>query len=123
MFFIDWACGGQWNRTVQFLSLLIHAIESGNIDLAVVFNGASEPSRLSDWIAEQNKIRQKMNLVLKHINMKGTPPPKVWWCPPTCLRTVLRMALRHLNTQVLCSMDDHRQEVIILPFYLENKSN
>lgn len=67
---------------------------------------------MSEWIAEQNKIRQRINMVLKHINMKGTPPPKVWWCPPTCLRTVIRMALRHLNTQVLCSMDDHHQEVI-----------
>lgn len=44
--------------------------------------------------------------------MKGTPPPKVWWTPPTCLRTALRMALRHLNTTVMCTMDDHHQEVI-----------
>lgn len=98
---VDWACGGQWNRTVQFLSLLIHAIETGNIDLAVIFNGALEQQRMSEWIAEQHKIRQRMNLVLRHINTKGTPPPKVWWCPPTCLRTVIRMVLRHLNTHVV----------------------
>lgn len=50
--------------------------------------------------------------MLKHISTKGTPPPKIWWTPPVCLRTSLRMALRHLNVTVLCSMDDHHQEVI-----------
>jgi len=39
--------------------------------------------------------------VLKHINTKGTPPPKVWWTAPVCLRTCLRMALRHLNVSVV----------------------
>ncbi|XP_025831236.1 constitutive coactivator of PPAR-gamma-like protein 1 isoform X2 [Agrilus planipennis] len=111
-FFSDWACGGQWNRMVQFLSLLMQAIERGNIELAIVFNGTSEPQRFSEWTAEQANIRQKVGLVLKHVNMKGTPPPKIWWTPPTCLRTSLRMALRHLNAAVMCTMDDHHQEVI-----------
>jgi len=57
-------------------------------------------------------VRKKINQVLKHINTKGTPPPKVWWTAPVCLRTCLRMALRHLNVSVLCTMDDHHQEVI-----------
>jgi len=38
---------------------------------------------------------------LKHITTKGTPPPKIWWTPPVCLRTSLRMALRHLNVTVV----------------------
>lgn len=111
-YFSDWACGGQWNRMVQFLSLLMQAIERGNIELALVFNGTAVPERMSEWVAEQAYVRQKVGLVLKHINTKGTPPPKVWWTPPTCIRTALRMALRHLNTTVMCTMDDHHQEVI-----------
>ncbi|KAF5305237.1 hypothetical protein FQR65_LT07776 [Abscondita terminalis] len=111
-YFSDWACGGQWNRMVQFLSLLMQAIERGNIELALVFNGTAIPERMSEWVTEQANVRQKVGMVLKHINTKGTPPPKVWWTPPTCIRTALRMALRHLNTTVMCTMDDHHQEVI-----------
>lgn len=59
----DWACGGQWNRMVQFLSLLMHAVERGNIELAVVFNGTLEPQRMSEWVAEQAKVRQRVGMV------------------------------------------------------------
>ncbi|CAG9857498.1 unnamed protein product [Phyllotreta striolata] len=111
-YFSDWACGGQWNRMVQFLSLLTQAIERGNIELAVVFNGTIEQCRINEWIAEQANVRQRVGMVLKHINTKGTPPPKIWWTPPTCLRSALRMALRHLGVTVMCTMDDHHQEVI-----------
>lgn len=97
----DWACGGQWNRMVQFLSSLLQAIEHGNIELAVVFNGTLESCRMSQWTEEQANIRQRVGMVLKHINTKATPPPKVWWMPPTCLRTVLRMAFRHLSTSLV----------------------
>ncbi|CAH0555885.1 unnamed protein product [Brassicogethes aeneus] len=111
-YFSDWACGGQWNRMVQFLSLLTRAIERGNIELAVVFNGTIEQCRMEEWVAEQANIRQKVGMVLKHINTKATPPPKIWWTAPTCLRSALRMALRHLGVTVMCTMDDHHQEVI-----------
>ncbi|XP_045475260.1 constitutive coactivator of PPAR-gamma-like protein 1 isoform X2 [Harmonia axyridis] len=111
-YFSDWACGGQWNRMVQFLSLLTQAIEPGSIELAVVFNGTIENCRMSEWIAEQALLRQRVASVLKHVNTKATPPPKVWWIPPTFLRSALRMALRHLGITVMCTMDDHHQEVI-----------
>ncbi|XP_008198021.1 constitutive coactivator of PPAR-gamma-like protein 1 isoform X2 [Tribolium castaneum] len=111
-YFSDWACGGQWNRMIQFLSLLTRAIERGNIELAVVFNGTIESCRMNEWVAEQANNRQKVGMVLKHINTKATPPPKIWWTPPTCLRSSLRMALRHLGVTVMCTMDDHHQEVI-----------
>nr|CAH7767847.1 unnamed protein product [Callosobruchus chinensis] len=111
-YFSDWACGGQWNRMVQFLSLLTRAIERGNIELAVVFNGTIEQCRMNEWVAEQANNRQRVGMVLKHINTKATPPPKIWWTPPTCLRSALRMALRHLGVTVMCTMDDHHQEVI-----------
>lgn len=87
---------------VQFLSLLTRAIERGNIELAVVFNGTIEQCRMNEWIAEQANIRQRVGMVLKHINTKATPPPKIWWTPPTCLRSALRMALRHLGVTVVC---------------------
>lgn len=97
----DWACGGQWNRMVQYLSSLMQAIELGNIELAVVFNGTLENCRMSEWTQEQANVRQRVGMVLKHINTKATPPPKVWWMPPTCLRTALRMAFRHLSTTLV----------------------
>ncbi|XP_076684102.1 constitutive coactivator of PPAR-gamma-like protein 1 homolog isoform X3 [Andrena cerasifolii] len=111
-YFTDWACGGQWNRMLQFLAVLIQATEMSGLELAVFFNGCFESPRLADWVLNQLQVRIKVNNVLKHISTKGTPPPKIWWTPPVCLRTSLRMALRHLNVTVLCSMDDHHQEVI-----------
>ncbi|XP_031829961.2 constitutive coactivator of PPAR-gamma-like protein 1 homolog [Nomia melanderi] len=111
-YFSDWTCGGQWNRMLQFLAVLIQATEMSGLELAVFFNGCFESPRLADWIKNQLHVRFNVNNVLKHISIKGTPPPKIWWTPPVCLRTSLRMALRHLNVTVLCSMDDHHQEVI-----------
>ncbi|XP_048522814.1 constitutive coactivator of PPAR-gamma-like protein 1 isoform X2 [Dendroctonus ponderosae] len=111
-YYSDWACGGQWNRMIQYLSLLCSALENGNIEVAVVFNGTIEQCRMDEWKAEQANARQKVGMVLKHINTKGTPPPKVWWTPPITLRAGLRMALRHLGVHVMCTMDDHHQEVI-----------
>ncbi|XP_069703261.1 constitutive coactivator of PPAR-gamma-like protein 1 homolog isoform X1 [Periplaneta americana] len=111
-YFSDWACGGQWNRMVQFLAVLIQTVQTSHIELAVFFNGCLEQQRMGEWIASQQEVRKKINQVLKHINTKGTPPPKVWWTAPVCLRTCLRMALRHLSVSVLCTMDDHHQEVI-----------
>ncbi|XP_068208238.1 constitutive coactivator of PPAR-gamma-like protein 1 homolog isoform X4 [Palaemon carinicauda] len=111
-FFSDWVCGGQWNRMVQFLAVLIQTVQNNNIELAVFFNGALEQQRLSEWARQECSLRKNVNSVLKHVSVKGTPPPKVWWVAPVGLRTCLRMALRHLNIQVLCTMDDHHQEVI-----------
>lgn len=111
-FFSDWVCGGQWNRMTCFLSSLVQACHSANMELVVFFNGALESQSLDDWSTEQHNQRKKANLVAKHVNNKGTPPPKVWWTPPVFLRGSLRMALRQLNVTVACSMDDHHQEVI-----------
>lgn len=111
-YFSDWVCGGQWNRMVQFLAVLVQTVQTNNIELAVFFNGSLELERMSEWVHQQYSLRRSISQVLKHITTKGTPPPKVWWVPPTSLRTCLRMALRHLNVQVLSSMDDHHQEVI-----------
>lgn len=111
-FFSDWVCGGQWNRMTCFLSSLMQACHSANMELVVFFNGALENQSLDDWATEQQNQKKKASLVAKHVHNKGTPPPKVWWTPPVFLRGSLRMALRQLNVTVACSMDDHHQEVI-----------
>lgn len=111
-FFSDWVCGGQWNRMIAFLSSLVQACYNANMELVVFFNGALENQKLSEWYADQQSQRKKVQLVFRHLNNKGTPPPKVWWTPPVFLRGTLRMALRHLGVTVACSMDDHNQEVI-----------
>lgn len=111
-YFSDWACGGQWNRMYQFILVLLQATDMNGAELAVFFNGSLESPRRAEWIQNQLKVRNKVNNVLKHIATKGTPPPKVWWSPPVCLRTSLRMAFRHQNVAVFSSMDDHHQEVI-----------
>ncbi|KAK3608099.1 hypothetical protein CHS0354_004756 [Potamilus streckersoni] len=111
-FFSDWVCGGQWNRMLSFLQNLIQACHNANLDMVVFFNGALESEKLNDWFADQVGQKRKVNMVLRHLNNKGTPPPKVWWNPPVFLRGALRMALRHLGVGVACSMDDHLQEVI-----------
>ncbi|CAG0899993.1 unnamed protein product [Darwinula stevensoni] len=111
-FFSDWVCGGQWNRMVQFLAVLIQTVHTNSVEMAVFFNGSLEQPRISEWIKLQLDTRKKINSVLRHLNNKATPPPKVWWVPPVCLRTCMRMALRHLNIAVMSTMEDHHQEVI-----------
>jgi hypothetical protein len=90
---------------VQFLSILCQQMAMSGIELVVFFNGSLESNRLGQWAALQQNTRQNVASVLRHLAGKGTPPPKVWWVPPVCLKTCLRMALRHLNIAVvrICS--------------------
>ena len=44
-FFVDWSCGGQWPRMMDFLATLVSAFQSANVQLAFFFNGALEPDR------------------------------------------------------------------------------
>ncbi|XP_050414572.1 constitutive coactivator of PPAR-gamma-like protein 1 [Patella vulgata] len=111
-YYSDWVCGGQWNRMTAFLTNLVQACHNANMELIVFFNGGLETERLSDWFADQINQKKKVHSILRHLHNKGTPPPKVWWMPPVFLKGSLRMALRHLNVTVACSMDDHFQEVI-----------
>ncbi|XP_014260840.1 constitutive coactivator of PPAR-gamma-like protein 1 [Cimex lectularius] len=111
-YFSDWVCGGQWNRVTTFLGQLVSSLNLAKIDLAVFFNGCTEPQRTEEWIQKQFRNRQRINHVLRHLSMKGTPPPKIWWIPPSCLRPTLRMVLRNLNVPVVVTMEDHKQEVI-----------
>ncbi|CAK1604276.1 unnamed protein product [Parnassius mnemosyne] len=113
-YFSDWACGGQWARCVQFLTTLAQALAEHQVALCVCFNGAhpTPPAVPQHWIQTQATYRQRVNSVLRHIVTKGTPPPKVWWVPPTGLHSCLRTALRYLNIPIMVSSDDHCQEVV-----------
>jgi len=62
-FNIDWACGGQWNRMLQFLAVLIQAMEMSGLEIAVFFNGCFEPLRRADWVQHQLQVRAKVNNV------------------------------------------------------------
>lgn len=111
-FYSDWCCGGEWNHMLEFLSVFFSTLQQANVHMAIFVNGALEPARFDDWITEQMKARQNVRNILKHLNKRGTPPPKVWWVPPTGVRSVLRLALRHLNVTVMSSMESHHQEVV-----------
>ncbi|XP_047515212.1 constitutive coactivator of PPAR-gamma-like protein 1 homolog isoform X2 [Pieris napi] len=113
-YFSDWACGGQWARCVQFLTTLAQALADHQVSLCVCFNGAhpTPPALPQHWIQTQATHRQRVNSVLRHVVTKGTPPPKVWWVPPTGLHSCLRTALRYLNIPIMVSSDDHCQEVV-----------
>ena len=62
----------------------------------IFYNDKNMLFRFDDWVTEQMKTRQNVRNILKHLNKRGTPPPKVWWVPPTGVRSVLRLALRYL---------------------------
>lgn len=109
-YLLDWACGGQWNRALQFVQLLATAFNAAHIEVIAFFDGTlKENKRL---LNERNDFRQKAISVIRHIRIIGTPPPKVWWLPPSGIRTCLRNALRTVNIQVVQTVHDHTMELI-----------
>lgn len=109
-YYSDWACGGQWNRCLQFVQLLASAFNTAHIEVVAFFDGTLKENRRLQH--EHNDYRQKALSVLKHIRMIGTPPPKVWWLPPSGIRTGIRNALRTVNIQVVQTIHDHTMELI-----------
>ncbi|XP_055696883.1 constitutive coactivator of PPAR-gamma-like protein 1 isoform X2 [Phlebotomus papatasi] len=109
-YYSDWACGGQWNRAYQFVQLLANAFSTAQIEIIAFFDGTLRENKRLE--GERNDYRQKTISVLKHIRMIGTPPPKIWWLPPSGLRTCLRNAMRNINIQVIQTIHDHTMEVI-----------
>lgn len=109
-YYSDWACGGQWNRAYQFVQLLANAFAAANIEVIAFFDGTLKENKKLQF--ERIDFRQKTISVLKHIRMIGTPPPKIWWLPPTGIKTALRNALRSMNIQVIQTVNDHTMEVI-----------
>lgn len=101
----DWACGGQWNRAYQFVQLLANAFNVAHIEVIAFFDGTLKEHKKQSF--ERNQFRQKTISVLKHIRMIGTPPPKIWWLPPSGIRTCLRNAMRNLSIQVVSQFHKH----------------
>lgn len=116
-YFSDWACGGQWNRALQFVQLLSNAFNLSNIEVIVFFDGTFKGNKILR--EEQSEVRHKIIAVLKHIRVIGTPPPKIWWLPPSGTKTFLRNALRNINIQVMQTVHDHSGEII--DYFHENK--
>jgi len=111
-YYSDWVCGGQWNRMVSFLTNFVNSLRQSNVHVVVFFNGAFEEDRFNEWVQKQEETRNRANAVLRHIAAKGTPPPKVWWIPPVCLRTAVKLYFHHLKIPVVCSVKDHHLEFI-----------
>ncbi|XP_055859136.1 constitutive coactivator of PPAR-gamma-like protein 1 isoform X2 [Episyrphus balteatus] len=109
-YYSDWACGGQWNRAYQFVQLLASAFKHSHVEVIAFFDGTLKKNKKCS--AECNDFRQKTISVLKHIRMIGTPPPKIWWLPPSGIKTVLRNALRSVHIQIVQTVNDHTMEVI-----------
>lgn len=103
---------------IAFLSILFTNCHHANLHMAVFFNGTIEPSRFNDWVKAQLKLKANVNQVMKHLTKRMTPPPKAFWVPPCGVRTMLRLALRSLNVNVVNSLDDHHHE--IMAFCWEN---
>lgn len=116
-YYSDWACGGQWNRAYQFVQLLATAFTTAHIEVFAFFDGTLQENK--KMTRERQEYRQRTNSVLRHILFIGTPPPKIWWLPPSGLRTCLRNALRSINIQVIQTVHDHTMEII--DYYREQK--
>ena len=117
-YYSDWVCGGQWNHMVEFMSALFQTMVQSNIHTATFIDGTLEPGRVNTWVQQQLKMKTNVKNVLRHLHKRGTPPPKVWWVPPTGVRSVIRLALRHLGLPVSCTVDCHQLEV--MAFLREN---
>ena len=48
---------------LQFLAVLIQAMEMSGLEIAVFFNGCFEPLRRPDWVQHQLQVRAKVNNV------------------------------------------------------------
>ena len=103
---------------VEFMSALFQTMVQSNIHTATFIDGTLEPGRVYSWIQHQLKMKTNVKNVLRHLHKRGTPPPKVWWVPPTGVRSVIRLALRHLGLPVSCTVDCHQLEV--MSFLREN---
>lgn len=68
LFQLDWACGGQWARCVQFLTTLAQALAEHQVTLCVCFNGAhpTPPASPQHWMQTQSTYRQRVNSVSLH---------------------------------------------------------
>nr|DBA13752.1 TPA: hypothetical protein GDO54_017092 [Pyxicephalus adspersus] len=90
----DWVCGGQWNAMLGYLAALSQAcLYQGGLELMVMFNGTLAKERLPEWARRVQVERQTAHLIVSHVGNKGTPPPRAWFLPPSCLAHCVRLAM------------------------------
>lgn len=97
-FYSDWASGGQWNRMLSYIGNLSKACLSNNIQLVVAIRGGVERQHAEELFSQNREFKDRLNRVIMHLQNRGTPPPKVWWLPPTCLREVVRLAMEFFGS-------------------------
>ncbi|XP_072285275.1 constitutive coactivator of PPAR-gamma-like protein 2 isoform X2 [Pyxicephalus adspersus] len=115
----DWVCGGQWNAMLGYLAALSQAcLYQGGLELMVMFNGTLAKERLPEWARRVQVERQTAHLIVSHVGNKGTPPPRAWFLPPSCLAHCVRLAMIRFKVKVFQSLEDHHLEVV--SFFREN---
>jgi len=111
-FYSDWISGGQWNNVIEYLTRLVRSCHECGLSIVAFFNGAIDGSRFTEWCQERADECSNISDITRHIMHKATPPPKVWWIPPTFLTTAIRLAFISLGVPVVTSTADHRFELV-----------
>jgi len=111
-FYADWIGGGQWTHVIQFLTRLIQSCHECGLFVVAFFNGAVDGSRFTEWCQKRADECSSVRNITYHIMHKATPPPKLWWIPPTFLTTAIRLAFASLGVTVVTSVADHPLELV-----------
>lgn len=107
-YYSDWASGGQWNRMLGYIGNLYRACQTNNIQLTVAIRGGVEKEHATHLFNANRDFKERLSRVILHLQNRGTPPPKVWWLPPTCLREVLCLAMHYYGKILYCIMNSCR---------------
>jgi len=111
-FFPDWIGGGQWNNVIEYLTRFIQSCREYGLTVVACFDGTVDGNRFTEWCEKRADECLNVRNITHHIMMKATPPPKLWWIPPTFLTTSIRLAFIRLGVPVVTSITDHRFELM-----------
>ena len=111
-YFADWICGGQWNRFIEFLSNLVKTCQGAGLEIVAFFDGTVDGSHFASWVRQRSEECIRIKHIVKHVNFKATPPPKVLWVPPAYLVTAIRLSFVQLGIPIATSVSDHRLEIV-----------
>jgi len=111
-FYADWIGGGQWRHVIEYLTRLIQSCRECGLTVVAFFNGAVDGCRFTEWCEKRATECSNVKNITLHIMNKATPPPKLWWIPPTFLITSIRLAFIALGVPVVTSITDHRFELV-----------
>jgi len=111
-FFPDWIGGGQWSHVIEFLTRLVQSCRECGLTVVAFFNGTADGSRFTEWCQKRADECSHIRNIAHHIILKATPPPKLWWIPPTFLTTAIRLAFISLGVPVVTSVTDHLLELV-----------